>query len=958
MAGAGVGGGGVGGTAGVGGQLTPGPPGPGLGAQDYDDEELFTVISYVDQDNGVPMGEAIPNLIKPFATNVAAMHNGYFFTLFASDSGISPGGFLFYDVSDPRSPVLVNRLYEPEGRTARFREAHAYGFSNFDGRQHLAIHTAKGIELWDLQNVMQPEQLSALDLPGVQGGDYNNVAWQLFWQGQHLYVAGSERGVYIVDVSDPLAPVLADRRGKPNPVPPSELGGFRVGPLFAVGNLLVVSSMDTAGGYAVLDISDGADPQLISSLRTGFDEFYSTCFTGNTIVGSVRGGGAKMTVHDITNPLDIALVNGDLVIDQQLYCGTQDEFVFQGNEHDIAKVDISDPENYSIVGRAELGRHDADHGQVVPFGNLLWVGNDHGSGSGFVVHQKERDTRPPAVTMVSPEADAQLVPLTSRIGLTLSDNILLESIDMESFIVRPVGGEALSGRFTVWLGIVNFDPDADLEPETTYEVIVPAGGLKDWSGNALEVEHRSTFTTAASPFSLGIGGLVGHWPLDEGVGKVARDASASERDGQLLGNPSWLDDGLDLDGADDSVALPEDALRELTDFSLTLWVRTSVSVGSGDPASWRNGQWLMDYANLAKTRGWALANHGGRAAFYVNSDAETLVTSSSISDGQWHHISAQRSSAGERWLYVDGQLEQHATGGSADAPGPVGTALFLGSNEGASNFADADLRDVRVYDRVLDESEIVLISAGEDQGSRLRATLEVPAPVALGTAAQLELEVVGPGDAIVRWSFGDGSAPTEWGSETSVSHSYAAPGHYQVVAEVSNGVQRTRASRTVTVHRPLATLAPTHASTIAYDATRDRVWAVNRDNDTLTALDAVSLAKLFEVPAGDTPHSVAVAPDASIWVVSRDDSLLRIFDGDSGVEQNTVPLGRGARPVSLAFSPTGDRAYAVLEGSAELLALSGTTGAVEVRVPVGVTPRGLAVSAASIFVSEIGRAHV
>ena len=49
------------------------------------------------------------------------------------------------------------------------------------------------------------------------------------------------------------------------------------------------------------------------------------------------------------------LAQAHLGIDEQLYCGTQDGFLFQGNEGDFVKVDVSDPGgDYTIVGRAAL----------------------------------------------------------------------------------------------------------------------------------------------------------------------------------------------------------------------------------------------------------------------------------------------------------------------------------------------------------------------------------------------------------------------------------------------------------------------------------------------------------------------------------------------------------------------------------------------------------------------------
>ena len=64
-----------------------------------------------------------------------------------------------------------------------------------------------------------------------------------------------------------------------------------------------------------------------------------------------------------------------------------------------------------------------------------------------------------------------------------------------SFIVRPVGGQALPGRYGVRMSVVNFDPDEDLQPGTTYEVVLPKGGIADYVGNTLATEWKSTFTT-------------------------------------------------------------------------------------------------------------------------------------------------------------------------------------------------------------------------------------------------------------------------------------------------------------------------------------------------------------------------------------------------------------------------------------------------------------------------------
>ena len=172
----------------VGSEVSWGGQGPGLGNLTYTEDELFQPVSWIDQDNGVP--EKIPDR-KPFGLNVGIMLNGYFVTVFAPDSGKGPGGFLICDVSDPRNIRLERRIYDPTGETSEIREAHSLGVARIDGSVYVAVASASGVEFWDFTGVNDIRRVSKLTLPGVAGGDYERVAWQLFWQAPYLYVAVS-----------------------------------------------------------------------------------------------------------------------------------------------------------------------------------------------------------------------------------------------------------------------------------------------------------------------------------------------------------------------------------------------------------------------------------------------------------------------------------------------------------------------------------------------------------------------------------------------------------------------------------------------------------------------------------------------------------------------------------------------------------------------------------------------
>ncbi len=471
-------------------------PGPGLGNLDYTPEQVFSPVGWINQETGVP---GIYPGRKPFGTNLGMMIDGYFFTLFAPDSGKGPGGFLFLDVSNPTRPKLIRRIYEPDGRTAKLREPHSFGLARIHGRRYMAFQSTIGVEFWDFTDLNNLQKVAELDLPQIEGGDYSNVAWQLSWQAPYLYVAASEQGIFIVDASDPANPVIADRGpDKPNPIPPSELGGFRVGPIFTFGNQLVISSMENRDGISSLDISDPLNPQLLSQLPALDQFYYATCFNGRSLAVSVRGADARMELYDISHPERIGKLSDNLLVPGQLYCAFQDDVVFQGAEDRMHKIDISNPLQPQELGSGTLSGplvRLVDHGQVTPLGNLVFIGNDHGTGSAFMPHQQQPDRKPPIVIATLPEHGARDQRPTTRIGIAFSDYLDFSSINDQTIRVLDERGHLVAGTYSLQNNLVNFAPSYPLEPDSTYQLQVVANGVKDTAGNALRESFESFFQT-------------------------------------------------------------------------------------------------------------------------------------------------------------------------------------------------------------------------------------------------------------------------------------------------------------------------------------------------------------------------------------------------------------------------------------------------------------------------------
>jgi YVTN family beta-propeller protein len=459
--------------------------GPGLGNLTYTPAEVFKQIARIDTAAGAPR-----------AHGTMHMHRGYLAVVFAPDSGKSFGGFSFFDVSNPRAPKLA--LKKDDDETHPLREAHGWGFHG----DLVFLQSRNGFHVWDWADPLNPKKVGEANLPGVTESDYGTGAWWLAVQAPYVYLGGSGNGLYIVDISDPKNPKLADRAGKPNPLPSSQLGGFRVGPTFAIGNLLVLASMDEPG-LTTLDIGDPVQPKILKTKKLGVPNSYSSHVNGGRIYGA--GNDKRVHVFDIANP---ALMNylgatppvGD---DKGGYLQIQDGIAHAGFGTTYAKFDVRNKDALTVLGEGSSGIKGRDEDFANPMSNLVLVASDHGDGTTIMPHQAAPDTTPPEVNMVSPKNGANKQPLTTRVGVTFSDAIDTSTLNASTFYIRKTGTtDKLPGKVSYGMHIANFAPDAPLEADVTYEVIV-SDEVKDLAGNKLLKQHLSTFSTGLAGAAAG-----------------------------------------------------------------------------------------------------------------------------------------------------------------------------------------------------------------------------------------------------------------------------------------------------------------------------------------------------------------------------------------------------------------------------------------------------------------------
>jgi DNA-binding beta-propeller fold protein YncE len=229
---------------------------------------------------------------------------------------------------------------------------------------------------------------------------------------------------------------------------------------------------------------------------------------------------------------------------------------------------------------------------------------------------------------------------------------------------------------------------------------------------------------------------------------------------------------------------------------------------------------------------------------------------------------------------------------------------------------------------------------------RLEA-LAFPAPPRLvGTSALYTAQTNLSGNLEYQWDFGDGSvsAPS---SSPDVSHAFAAPGRYVVTLTVRDLVtgSQDQLQFVQNVTAPSTPLRPTASSSIVYEADRDRVWAVDPDNDAVRVIDALSQTGLAVIPVCADPRTLAVAGSGQIWVACKDAAVIDRIDPLSLAVVGTLPLPRGSQPHGLAFDPAGAFAFVALEAAGRVLKLDGASGAQLTSAEVGLSVRHLGVTA-------------
>jgi len=215
------------------------------------------------------------------------------------------------------------------------------------------------------------------------------------------------------------------------------------------------------------------------------------------------------------------------------------------------------------------------------------------------------------------------------------------------------------------------------------------------------------------------GNLVVHYDFEDGVSPTS-DVSGHGNNGTLVGGATFSTDVPPVGGGLKSLDLTAGGTGDYliknpvaiaptpfpsTDMTVAFWVKSS---DSGIPA-------FLSYAEAAQFNAVVIQNLFTGVEGCINNSCTPAATPG-ILDGTWHHIAVTwQSSDGETKVYADGVPSTHteATGTSIAGAG----SLVLGQEQDSvgGGFSGAEafeglLDDVRIYDRVLTELEVLLLS--------------------------------------------------------------------------------------------------------------------------------------------------------------------------------------------------------------------------------------------------------
>lgn len=280
-----------------------------------------------------------------------------------------------------------------------------------------------------------------------------------------------------------------------------------------LGNLLFITSDETANGILAFDISplfedEPGSPVLLDKLSGAFGAYLVVPFKNYLVLS--RRTGRTVDIIDISDPTNLTFVRS---IDTSghnnsgvPYVQAQDNFIFtQGRKINMETFEVEvifDEEGNnrpagSVAGPLDTSQYMRVVGPFVITGGMNTSGRN---GVGIWVHQEGPDLKAPYVGYHVPRPGQTNFPIGAPISLLIHETLeTFTIVNGVSIILRELGTEEPVDAWVSFAhdGVLTLTPKAYLERDKIYEVVIPAGLIKDAAGNGIE-PYSFTFSTGSA----------------------------------------------------------------------------------------------------------------------------------------------------------------------------------------------------------------------------------------------------------------------------------------------------------------------------------------------------------------------------------------------------------------------------------------------------------------------------
>lgn len=468
--------------------------GPGIPNVTYPEAMVGTNLSRIDP------GKAVSSV---------AMHRGYMFVPLGADhgGGQGAGAFAFYDVSNPAAPVNV---FDSRNDAARY---HTQGGTDYVGDWAEIHHLSASGDLfmiserrngsagycifdvapfYDNDPATHPRVVSRFSFSGVTNpSNYDGFSFAPGWQGtRYLFAPTGAQGLYVVDTANFSNPVQLTHVSR------AALGNVTMRAAWPIGNMLILCEADVQAQFKarIFDISNPANPVQTGAFTGPFG------YNGFVYGSSFYNAASPLAGYDFSDPSNVVetlLATPEL--DRPEYGFGKDGYLHVGHYPGALRWKLNG-NTADFVSHVDSGLID-DHAFLNPLGNLLALCSDHNNDRKIMisVSGQEQDLLPPQPLFTSPADGAVNQNVLSRVGISFSDWVDPNSTNSSTIEVRNLtSGELVPGSYSTMMGIVNFVPDSPLALDSTYDVVLKPGGVKDQLGNAFPSELRvSRFSTGS-----------------------------------------------------------------------------------------------------------------------------------------------------------------------------------------------------------------------------------------------------------------------------------------------------------------------------------------------------------------------------------------------------------------------------------------------------------------------------